>query len=165
MVQYSRENNKGTLTFNPIHISFPWKTVLNKPGEMTMKDDLQSQFQLYFFITLLTLLTLSFSARAQINAGCNLDNVEISFVVTKLQNKVLLNDLQVTFVKQVLQKYSDDVAKLNKPAVQSSNNSTRQKLVSDTNLQIESVLDSRQKMKFDILENEWWELVKKEEKD
>jgi hypothetical protein len=165
MIQYSRGNYKGTLTFNPIHISFPWKTVLNKPGEMTMKDDVQSQFQLYFFVTLLTLLLLSFSARAQINAGCHLDNVEISFVVTKLQNKVLLNDSQVTFVKQLLQKYSIDLVKLHKPAQQSSNNSTRQKLVSDTNQQIESVLDNKQKMKFDILENEWWALVKKEEKD
>ena len=130
-----------------------------------MKDDVQSQFQLYFFITLLTFLLLSFSARAQINAGCHLDNVEISLVVTKLQNKVLLNDSQVTFLKQVLQKYSVDLAKFHNPAQQSSNNSTKQKLVNDTNQQIESILDSRQKMKYDIIENEWWALVKNEEKD
>ena len=137
---------------------------MNKP-DTTMKDDVQSQFQLLIFITLLALLLLSFSTRAQINAGGNLDNVEISFVVTKLQNKVLLNDSQVTFVKQLLQKYSVDLARLHNPAQQSSKNNTKQKLVNDTNQQIESVLDGRQKMKYNIIENEWWALVKHEEKD
>ncbi len=165
IVQCSQGNENGVLTFNPIHFSFARETVLNKPGEITMKNEVQSQFQLYFFITLLTLFLLSFSARAQINAGSNLDNVEISFVVAKLQNKVLLNDLQVTFVKQVLQKYSVDIAKLHNPAHQSSNNGKKQKLANDTNQQIESVLDNRQKMKYDIIENEWWALVKIEEKD
>ena len=164
-MQYSRGNDNETLTFNFIHPSVVWKTVLNKQGEINMKEDVQSQFQLYFFITLLTLLTLSFSARAQINAGGNLDNVEITFVVTKLQNKVLLNDSQVTFLKQVLQKYSVDLARLHNPAQQSSKNNTKQKLVNDTNQQIESVLDGRQKMKYNIIENEWWALVKHEEKD
>ncbi len=130
-----------------------------------MKDDVHSQFQLYFFITLLSLLLLSFSGRAQINGGGNLDNVEITFVVTKLQNKVLLNDSQVTFVKQLLQKYSVELQKLNNPTKQTSNGSTRQKLENETNQQIESVLDSRQKMKYDIIENEWWALVKHEAKD
>jgi len=129
-----------------------------------MKDDVHSQCQLYFFITLLSLLLLSFSTRAQINAGGNLDNVEISFVVTKLQNKVLLNDSQVTFVKQLLQKYSVDLTKYHNPAP-SSKNTTKQNLLNDTNLQIESVLDSKQKMKYDIIENEWWALVKHEERD
>jgi len=165
MVQYSRGNDNETLTFNPIHLSFVEKTVLNKTGELSMKDDVHSQFQLYFFITLLSLLLLSFSARAQINAGGSLDNVEITFVVTKLQNKVLLNDSQVTFVKQLLQKYSVDLVKLHNPEQQTHVNGRKQKLVSDTNQQIESVLDSRQKMKYDIIENEWWALVKHEEKD
>ena len=164
MVQYSRGNDNETLTFNPIHLSFVRKTVLNKPGELNMKDDVLSKFQLYFFITLLSLLLLSFSGRAQINAGGSLDNVEITLVVTKLQNKVLLNDSQVTFVKQLLQKYSVDLAKFHN-STPSSKNSTKQNLLNDTNQQIESVLDSRQKMKFDIIENEWWALVKREEKD
>ncbi len=165
MIQYSGRNDNGAFTSKSIHINFICETVLNKPGEMTMKDDVQSQFQIYFFITFLTLLLLSFSARAQINTGYHLDNVEITFVVAKLQNKVLLNDSQVTFVKQLLQKYSVDIARLHNPAQQSSNNSTKQKLVNDTNQQIESVLDNRQKMKYDIIENEWWALVKNEEKD
>ncbi len=164
MVQYSRGNDNETLTFNSIHFSFVQKIVLNKPGEIIMKDDVYSQFQLYFFITLLSLLLLSFSTRAQINAGGNLDNAEISFVVTKLQNKVLLNDSQVTFVKQLLQKYSVDLAKYHN-SEPSSKNTTKQNLLNDTNQQIESVLDSRQKMKYEIIENEWWALVKHKEKD
>ncbi len=165
MVKYSWGHDNGELTFNPIHISFAWETVLNKPGEITMKNDVQSQFQIYFFIIVLTLLLLSLSARAQINTSGHLDNVEITFVVTKLQNKVLLNDSQVTFVTQVLQKYSVDIAKLQNPAQQSSTTQEKQKLVTNTNLKIESVLDGRQKMKYDIIENEWWECVKNEEKD
>lgn len=165
MVKYSWRNDNGELTFNPIHISFALETVLNKPGEITMKDNVQSQFQIYFFVIVLTLLLLSLSTRAQINTSGHLDNVEITFVVTKLQNKVLLNDSQVTLIKQVLQKYSVDIANLQNPAQQSSQNSTKQKLVNDTNQQIESVLDGRQKMKYDIIENEWWECVKNEEKD
>lgn len=165
MVKYSRGNDNGELTFNPIHISFAWETVLNKPGEITMKDDVKSQFQIFFFIIVLTLLLLSLSARAQINTSGHLDNVEITFVVTKLQNKVLLNDSQVTFVRQVLQKYSVDLASINNPAENSNSKNARQELVDDTNRQIESVLDGRQKMKYDIIENEWWECVKNEEKD
>ncbi|RKY94824.1 MAG: hypothetical protein DRQ01_01380 [Ignavibacteriae bacterium] len=163
MVQYTRGSYNKVLTFNPFQISFIRETVLNKP-DTTMKDDVQSQFQLLIFITLLALLLLSFSTRAQINAGGNLDNVEISFVVTKLQNKVLLNDSQVTFVKQLLQKYSVDLAKYHN-SEPSSKNTTKQNLLNDTNQQIESVLDSRQKMKYEIIENEWWSLVKHEEKD
>lgn len=165
MIHYSRGKYNGALTFKSIHINFICETVLNKPGEITMKDDVQSQFQIYFFIILLILLLSSFYTHAQINTGCQLDNVEISFVIVKLQNKVLLNDSQVTFVKQVLQKYSIDVANHYNPAQQPSNNKTKQKLINDTNQQIESVLDSRQKMKFDIIENEWWTLIKNEEKD
>ncbi len=71
----------------------------------------------------------------------------------------------MSFLKQVLQKYSVDLARLHNPAQQSSKNNTKQKLVNDTNQQIESVLDNRQKMKYDIIENEWWALVKIEEKD
>jgi hypothetical protein len=165
MIQYSWGNNNEALTFNPIHISFALETVLNKLGEKTMKDDVQSQFQIYFFILVFTLFLLSFSARAQINTSGHLDNVEITFVVTKLQNKVLLNDSQVTFVKQVLQKYSIEISKFHRPEQQSSNSQEKQKLVTETNLQIESVLDDRQKMKYDIIENEWWTCVKNEEKD
>ncbi|MBT8386114.1 MAG: hypothetical protein KJO12_01770 [Ignavibacteria bacterium] len=165
MVKYSRGNENEELTFNPIQISLTSETVLNKSGDITMKDDVQSQFQIYLYIIVLTLLLLSLSARAQINTSGYLDNVEITFVVTKLQNKVLLNDSQVTFIKQVLQKYSVDIAKFQNPAQHSSTNSTKQKLVNDTNQQIESVLDTRQKMKYDIIENDWWECVKNEEKD
>jgi hypothetical protein len=165
MVKYSRGNDNGELTFNPIHISFASETVLNKPWEITMKDDVQSQFQIYFFILVLTFLLLSLSARAQINTSDHLDNVEITFVVTKLQNKVLLNDSQVTFVRQVLQKYSVDLASINNPTENSISKNARQELVDDTNRQIKSILDAKQKMKFEIIENEWWECVKNEEKD
>lgn len=165
MVKYSQGNDNGELTFNPIHISFAWETVLNKPGEITMKDDVKSQFQIYFFILVLTLLLLSLSTRAQINTSGQLDNVEITFVVTKLQNKVLLNDSQVTFVRQVLQKYSVDLISINNPAENSNSKNSRQELVDDTNRQIKSILDAKQKMKFEIIENEWWECVKNEEKD
>ena len=165
MVKYSLGNCEVILTLNPIHSSFASETVLNKPGEITMKDDVQSQFQIYFFIIVLTLLLLSLSARAQINTSGHLDNVEITFVVTKLQNKVLLNDSQVTFVTQVLQKYSVDLASINNPTENSISKNARQELVDDTNRQIKSILDAKQKMKFEIIENEWWECVKNEEKD
>lgn len=165
MINYSRGNHIEALTFNPNQISFALKTILNKPGETDMKVDVQYQFQLYFFITILILLLLSISARAQINAGCRLDNVEISLVVSKLQDKVLLNESQVTIVKQVLQKYSAEITSLNNPAQKSNSKNEKQNLVNDTNQQIKSILDNRQKMKFDIIEKEWWALVKHEEKD
>ena len=165
MVQYPQGNDNKVLTFKPYHISFNCETALSKPGELKLNDDVQSQFQIYFLITLLVLCLLSFSTRAQINSDRNLDNVEISFVVTKLQNKVLLNESQVTFVKQVLQQYSVDLQKIHNPVQHSSNSRTKQKLVNDTNRQIESVLDDRQKMKYDIIENDWWACVKDEQED
>lgn len=130
-----------------------------------MKDDVQSKFQLYLFVVLLTLILISNSTYSQIATGGRLDNVEITFVVLKLQDKVLLNEAQVTFVKQVLQKYSADLTSINNPAEKSYSKNARQELVNVTNRQIKSILDAKQKMKFEIIENEWWACVKNEEKD
>lgn len=165
MISYLRGNNSKTLTFTHNHISFALKRVLNEPGEITMKDDDQSTFPLYLFVILLTFILITNSTYSQITTGGRLDNFEITFVVSKLQDKVLLDEAQVTFVKQVLQKYSADLARINNPAEKSYSKNAKQDLVNNTSRQIKSILDGKQKMKFEIIEDEWWACVKNEEKD
>ncbi len=134
---------------------------LSKSKAISKTIDDQSKFQFCFIIIILILFMLSFNVRAQINSH-QLDNDEVSTLVLKLKDKVLLNESQVALVKQFMQKYSTDLQKIN---TATKGNNTKQEFVKSTNRQIISILDDRQKMKFEIVENEWWQLVRSEEND
>jgi hypothetical protein len=72
------------------------------------------------------------------------DIIETS--VAKLQQKVLLSDKQA----------GDIISILNRNAENIKNDSTRNKTVKDTKTRIQTILDSRQKAKYSIIENDWW---------
>ena len=93
-----------------------------------------------------------------------LNNEEINELASKLSMKLLLNDSQVASVKSMLKTYSTEFQKIKSGSEESSYKNT-QELVSSINSQIKALLDSKQKMKFDVLEKEWWVSVNNEIND
>lgn len=70
-------------------------------------------------------------------------------LVSTLKQKVLLDDDQTSSVEKVL---NDLITK--SKSVEDKNS-----LVEDAKKKVESYLDKRQKMKYDIIKNDWWKQV------
>lgn len=70
-------------------------------------------------------------------------------LVTTLKQKVLLDDDQTSSVEKVL---NDLITK--SKSVEDKNS-----LVEDAKKKVESYLDKRQKIKYDIIKNDWWKQV------
>jgi hypothetical protein len=95
-----------------------------------------------------------------------LDDKEIELVIFKLEKKILLDDNQSNSVNNLLQKYSDELLKLNIKSIGAeSKYPTKQHLVDETNLEIDALLTKKQKMKYDIIKSEWWSEIKMQEND
>lgn len=73
----------------------------------------------------------------------------INNLVNTLKQKVLLNDDQSASIQKVL---NDLITK-------SKSVDDKNDLVKEAQNKIESYLDKRQKMKYDIIKNDWWKQV------
>jgi hypothetical protein len=82
-----------------------------------------------------------------VNSFSQSKNQAAANMAVKLQQKVLLTNEQTVQVKNILENYfqSNDKSALE----------TAQK-------NIESLLDRRQKAKYDIIKNDWWNSIRKE---
>jgi len=67
-------------------------------------------------------------------------------LVMKLQQKVLLNQKQADQIKKTLNEYLSSPTEVNKVNLESN---------------IESLLEEKQKMKYNIVKKDWWESVTK----
>lgn len=76
-------------------------------------------------------------------------NESVSNLVSTLKQKVLLNDDQTTSIEKVL------IELVNK----SKTIEDKSSLIQDAQKKVESFLDRKQKMKYDIIKNEWWKQV------
>jgi Arc/MetJ-type ribon-helix-helix transcriptional regulator len=76
----------------------------------------------------------------------------IETAVSKLQQKVLLTDQQAADLKKVLKNNADNI----------SNSSTRDKAISNTKSKLEGMLDARQKAKYSIVKDDWWNNLAKD---
>ncbi len=72
------------------------------------------------------------------------DETVSSQLAVKLQQKILLSKDQTEKVTEIIEKYLHD--------------KTTESLT-DANSAIVKLLDSRQKIKFDIVKNDWWKLI------
>ncbi|MGB5530608.1 MAG: hypothetical protein WBQ32_11630 [Ignavibacteriaceae bacterium] len=93
-----------------------------------------------------------------------LTNDEINELSSKLAMKLLLNDPQKSGIINLLKTYSTELTKINSGSGESTYKN-KQELVSSIGSQIKSLFDAKQKMKFDVLEKEWWASVNTEESD
>lgn len=95
-------------------------------------------------LTLLFTLIIHF-----INTIAQEKNDSVNNLVSILNQKVLLNDDQTTSIEKVL---SDLINK-------SKTVEDKSLLIQDAQKKVESYLDRKQKMKYDIIKNEWWKQV------
>ena len=113
---------------------------------------------------LFLLLIGFFSVFAQNGVKSSLTNEEINELTSKLAMKLLLNDSQKSSITNLLTTYSAELIKINSGSGESTYKN-KQELVSSINSQIKSLFDSKQKMKFRVLEKEWWTSVDAEAGD
>lgn len=95
-------------------------------------------------LTLVITLAIHFT-----NMVAQENNESVSNLVSTLKQKVLLNDDQTTSIEKVLTEL------VNKSQTVEDNSS----LIQDAQKKVESFLDRKQKMKYDIIKNEWWKQV------
>ncbi|GMU96507.1 hypothetical protein [Ignavibacterium album] len=73
----------------------------------------------------------------------------VNTLVNTLKQKVLLNDDQTSSIQRVL----------NELITKSKSADNKDDLVKDAQNKVESYLDKRQKLKYDIIKNDWWKQV------
>ena len=116
-------------------------------------------------ISMLVLLLIGFlTVFAQNGEKTKLTNEEINELSSKLAMKLLLNDSQKSSVINLLKTYSTELAKINSGSGESTYKN-KQELTTSINSQIKSLFDSKQTMKYNVLEKEWWVSVNAEESD
>ena len=101
---------------------------------------------------------------AQTKLNSNLTDEEINELTSKLAMKLLLNDSQKSAISGLLKSYGTELQKITAGSGE-IRFKDKQDLISSINSQIKSLLDSKQKMKFDVLEKDWWSSVNTEESD
>lgn len=95
-------------------------------------------------LTLVFILAIHFT-----NIIAQENNESVNNLVNTLKQKVLLNDDQTTSIEKVL------IELVNKSKTVEDKSS----LIQDAQKKVESYLDRKQKMKYDIIKNEWWKQV------
>ncbi|NUM61666.1 MAG: hypothetical protein HUU44_05890 [Ignavibacteriaceae bacterium] len=95
---------------------------------------------------------------AQTDMSPKLTDKEIADLTNKLGMKLLLNDSQKTAVTDLLKTYGSELQKITAGSGE-IRYKDKQDLISSINTKIESLLDSKQKMKYDVLEKDWWSSV------
>jgi len=101
---------------------------------------------------------------AQTDMTSNLTDEEINELTSKLAMKLLLNDSQKSAVLGLLKTYGTELQKITAGSGE-IRYKDKQDLISSINSQIEALLDSKQKLKYDVLKKDWWTSVNTEEND
>ena len=101
---------------------------------------------------------------AQTDMKSNLTDEEINDLTSKIAMKLLLNDSQKSAVSGLLKTYGSELQKITAGSGE-IRYKDKQDLISSINSQIEALLDSKQKMKYDVLKQDWWSSINSEEND
>ncbi|GBD88791.1 hypothetical protein BMS3Abin03_02733 [bacterium BMS3Abin03] len=95
---------------------------------------------------------------AQNVSGQDARKITVNKMSDKLQNKLLLSEKQKNSVKNILNEYFSEAAKLS--GSQNAHQNQMQ-LKNNANEKIIKLLDRKQKMKFEIVKDDWWALANK----
>jgi hypothetical protein len=104
---------------------------------------------LAFIILMNTPILISAESFLQDNS-----NAKVNEMTTKLAKKLLLTKNQEEKVKNILNEYFKGLENI------SGNGSIEEKVRKIADAKIEDLLDNKQKMKFDIIREDWWALTK-----
>jgi len=118
---------------------------------MKLRNKLSSIKILSLTLIFLISTTVLISAKSNLQAN---SNAKVNEMTTKLVKKLLLTKNQEEKVKNILLEYFNDLENL------SGNGSMEEKVRKIADAKIESLLDNKQKMKFDIIREDWWALTK-----
>ena len=117
---------------------------------------------IYFLFALLS----AGNSYAQDSKTAGLDGDEIASLTSKLSKKILLSGEQNNQIIALLKDYSKQ-----QNAIKSTNSNTvpddnkMKQLITSTNEKIINLLDEKQKMKFEIINDDWWKEIKTEGND
>jgi len=117
---------------------------------------------IYFLLAFLS----TGNSYSQDSKTTSLDGDEIAELTSKLSKKILLSGGQNNQVITLLKDYSkqqDAIRGTNSNTVPDDNK--MKQLVTSTNEQIINLLDEKQKMKFEIIKDDWWKEIKTEGND
>jgi hypothetical protein len=92
-----------------------------------------------------------------------LSQEEIQSLVNEISVKLLLDDSQIEGLSKILLLYSAELTELRSEGNYSFDN--RRKLIDDLDIKIQNLFDYKQKMKYEIIKDDWLESVKFEEND
>ena len=106
-------------------------------------------FSLAFII--LISITISISAKGTLQDN---SDAKVNEMTDKLSKKLLLTKNQEEKVKNILNEYFKGLENI------SGNGSVEEKVRKIADAKIEDILDNKQKMKFDIIREDWWALAK-----
>ena len=104
---------------------------------------------LAFIILIGTTIIISAESTLQDNS-----NAKVNEMTNKLVKKLLLTKDQEVEVKNILNEYFKGLENI------SGNGSIEKKVRKIADAKIENLLDNKQKMKFDIIREDWWDLTK-----
>ena len=123
-------------------------------------------FRLTAVIYILLAFLSTGNSYAQDSKTASLDGDEIAALTSKLSKKILLSQEQNNQVIALLNDYSKQ-----QNAVRGTNASTvtddnkMKQLVTSTDEKLINLLDEKQKMKFEIIKEDWWKEIKTEGND
>ena len=93
--------------------------------------------------------------QAQDKTQLGLTDDEINQLSSNLAMKVLLSESQTKSVEDLLGNFRSDLSKVMSASVVEAQN----KIMAATNDKIVALLDSKQKMKFNVIGTDWWKTV------
>ena len=104
---------------------------------------------LAFIILISTPISISAKSTLQDNS-----DAKVNEMTDKLSKKLLLTKSQEEKVKVILNEYFTGLENI------SGNGSVEEKVREIADAKIEDILDNKQKMKFEIIREDWWALAK-----
>ncbi len=117
--------------------------------KMNKKVSLINILSLAFIILISTTISISAKSTLQDNS-----DAKVNEMTDKLAKKLLLTKNQEEKVKNILNEYFTGLENI------SGNGSVEEKVREIADAKIEDILDNKQKMKFDIIREDWWALAK-----
>lgn len=137
------------LNYNITHISLPKE---RKKREAKMNSKKEKKMKRIPFIMIMMFILCSVVIYSQQALQDN-DLAKINVMTGKLVQKLLLSDNQADAVNGILSDYFKGLQ------VSSGNGDKQKELRNTANGKLLNIFDNKQKMKFDIIKNEWWSLA------
>ncbi len=119
-----------------------------------MKPNYKISSLKFLSLTFVILMSTTILVSAEITLQDN-SNAKINGMTVKLVKKLLLTKDQEAEVKNILNEYFTGLENI------SGNGSIEEKVRKIADAKIEKLLDDKQKMKFEIIHEDWWTLAKK----